>query len=195
MIKVIVGSMRSGKSKAIIRIINEKIAEGKSVKVFYPICASKEDNYIVSRSGLKHKAIPVIDPISIFSHIGNSDLIVIDEISFINNMDSSLDDDFLNLLDYCVSKDIDVVLAGLDLDYRGQSFPLVNKILAYADEVEKPLSLCDNCGNNNGRRTIKKVDDLLADIKLECENVLELEEGDVQYMSVCVKCYNKMYGR
>ena len=188
MITVITGSMKSGKSDYIINLIEELKQKNISPKVFYPKILEKESGYIVSRTGKKHKAIPLTDPINIYSFIGNSKYIIIDEFQFIDNLNTENKLDFLRFVDYCIDNDINLYLAGLDLDYRSHGFEIVKECLSIADRVEKLLSTCDYCGKNNGRRCVKYIDGKIAEFS---EEILEMESENVIYKSACAKCFNE----
>ena len=190
MIIAVVGSMKSRKSGYIIDIIKQYIDKGKRVKTFYPACLEKEEGYIISRNGTKSRAIPVSEPINMFAHIGKSDLIAIDEISFIDNCNEKQTKDFMDFLNLCIIKDIDVIVAGLDLDFRGKSFRIVGEILSFADKVEKLYSTCEICGSEYGRRCIRYVGNKPASLQ---DSVIQMESENISYKTVCTKCFNGIY--
>ena len=191
MITAVVGAMKSGKTEFLVKVIKKYLDKNKKVKTFYPAVLEKEEGYIISRNGTKSKAIPISQPISMFAHMGNTDLIVIDEISFIDNFNKIQTQDFMNFLNVCISKDIDVIVAGLDLDFRGQSFRIVGQVLSFADEVIKLKSKCEICGSEYGRRCIRYIGESPASLK---DSVLQMENSNTYYKTACTKCYNKIYG-
>lgn len=141
-IEIVVGPMYSGKSEELIRRIKRaKIAKQK-VQVFKPIIDdrySKSD--VVSHNGDKAEAICVASSAEILSLVdADTDVIAIDEIQFFD----------MEIVDVCkklADKNKRVVCAGLDMDFRGEPFGPVPKLLAMAEFVDKIQAICVVCGN------------------------------------------------
>ena len=184
--------MKSSKTKNLNEIIEEALLMNKNIVVSYPACCPKdEDNYIISRSGTKSRAIALTEVTSIYQHVKNGkiDILVIDEVQFLATNRDEIDD-FKFLMKYCEKNDIEVICAGLDMDFAESTFPILEWLLSYADEVIKLVSICDDCKCKNGRRSTRFIDGIIAD---KDRDSLELEDSNVSYKSLCVKCYNKYY--
>jgi thymidine kinase len=141
-IELIVGPMYSGKSEELIRRIRRaKIAKQK-IQVFKPEIDnrySKED--VVSHCGDKEDAIPVKVSNQIIELIDDDvQVIAIDEIQF-------FDENIVNVVNYLANKDKRIICAGLDMDFRGEPFGPIPKLMAVAEFVDKIQAICMKCGN------------------------------------------------
>jgi len=129
---MIVGPMFSGKSAELIRRVDLARRAQLAVRVFYPMRDTRSaERTISSRAGTRTEAIAVETSVEILGNVDSTvDLVAIDEASF---FDSGLATVARNLL----SLPCWVVIAGLDLDFRGDPFGPVPNLLALADHVEK----------------------------------------------------------
>ena len=140
-IEIITGPMYCGKSEELIRRINRvKIAKQK-IKVFKPIIDNRYDkNNVVSHNGKSIEAVSVDHPEEIFSKIDDSiDVVAIDEIQFFHP-------DVVEICEKLANNGIRVILAGLDRDFRGESFEPVPELMARAEYVDKLHAICVECG-------------------------------------------------
>ncbi len=140
-IEIITGPMYCGKSEELIRRINRvKIAKQK-IKVFKPIIDNRYDkNNVVSHNGKSIEAISVDHPEEIFNKIDDSiDVVAIDEIQFFHP-------DVVEICEKLANNGIRVILAGLDRDFRGESFEPVPELMARAEYVDKLHAICVECG-------------------------------------------------
>lgn len=145
-VEVICGSMYSGKSEELIRRVKRaKIARLK-VQVFKP----KVDNRygvvnVVSHGGEETEAFPVQDSGVLFTLVEEDTRVVaIDEAQF---FDSGLVDVCRRLADQGKR----VIVAGLDMDFRGQPFGPTPALMAMAEYVDKLQAICIKCGNPASR--------------------------------------------
>lgn len=141
-IELIIGPMYSGKSEELIRRIRRaKIAKQK-VQVFKPEIDnrySKED--VVSHCGDKEDAIPVAVSNQIIELIDEDvQVIAIDEIQF-------FDENIVKVVNYLADMDKRIICAGLDMDFRGEPFGPIPKLMAVAEFVDKIQAICMKCGN------------------------------------------------
>ncbi|NOQ50402.1 MAG: hypothetical protein GQ557_01890 [Mycoplasmataceae bacterium] len=190
MITVVTGPMRSGKSEFIIKLLNSNEFDNKNIRVFYPKIMEKENGFITSSDGSRYKAIPISDIINIYPFVVNTNIVVIDEFQFIDNLNYESRLDFFNFIEYCISNDINLILSGLDLDFRSQGFEIVKEVLCIADKVIKLNSNCDYCDSKLGRRCIRYVNNKVANHN---DEVIQMETEDIKYKTACVKCYKKIY--
>lgn len=141
-IEVVVGSMYSGKSEELIRRVRRaKIAKQK-VQVFKHSVDdrySKED--VVSHCGDKEEAIPVRDSKELMSCLEEDvKVVAIDEIQF-------FDAEIVEAAQQLATRGMRVICAGLDMDFKGEPFGPIPKLLAVAEFVDKIKAICVVCGN------------------------------------------------
>jgi len=138
---VVCGSMFAGKSEELIRRARRALFARKKVQVFKPVL---DDRYhatmVVTHMGVRHEAVPVASVEDLESKIEpDTDVIVIDEAQF---FDASLVELAVDLADH----GRDVVVGGLDQDFRRMPFGPMPALLAAADEVVKLRAICMRCG-------------------------------------------------
>jgi thymidine kinase len=142
-IEVITGSMFSGKSEELIRRLKRaKIAKQK-VQVFKP---SIDYRYsiveVVSHTGEKIEAIPIGDSKELLEKVDeDTDVVGVDEAQFFG-------EDIVDVLKQLINKGKRVVVAGLDMDFRGEPFGPMPRIMAIADDVLKLHAICTVCGED-----------------------------------------------
>lgn len=140
-IEVITGPMFAGKSEELIRRIRTLKYAKKNIVCFKP---SIDDRYsetsIASHAGGRYKAYPVKSIQDITDNLTDDvDVIAIDEIQFFG-------EEILPLLDELANSGKRVMCAGLDLDFRGEPFGIMPKLLAKAEFVTKLTAACKICG-------------------------------------------------
>lgn len=139
-LEIFSGPMKSGKSLALLhRVEKLKYMKGEKFLVFKPKLDTR-DLVMRSRFGsLSHECIFVNEhiPEEIFSYVENdTSLVAIDEIHFFG---SKIVPVVLELL----KQNKNVVVAGLDTDFRGEPFGSMPILLSLADEVHKLNGICD----------------------------------------------------
>ncbi|MDE2950264.1 MAG: thymidine kinase [Chloroflexota bacterium] len=146
-IEVICGSMFCGKTEELIRRVRRAIIAKQKIKVFKP---SLDDRYgiqnITSHTGQTVAALPVLDSSEIlqFANAGTT-VVAVDEAQF-------FDAGIVGVVQELVDKfNIRVIIAGLDLDFRGQPFGAMPQLLSIAEEVVKLHAICVVCGENASR--------------------------------------------
>lgn len=140
---VICGPMFSGKTEELIRRIRRAKYGKKEITIFkHSIDTRYEKKCIVSHAGDKLEAIMIHDPNNFFQFISHkTDLVAIDEIQFFSK-------DIIEIIMKMRNQGIDVIVAGLDLDFRGVPFGVMPYLLALADEVLKLKAICFKTGKN-----------------------------------------------
>ncbi|CCC58000.1 MULTISPECIES: thymidine kinase [Caloramator] len=141
-IEMIVGPMYSGKSEELIRRIKRAKIARQKVQVFKP---SIDNRYsiteVVSHNGDKEGAHSVENSTEILNLVSeDTDVIAIDEVQF-------FDDEIVEVCKKLADKGKRVICAGLDLDFRGEPFGPVPRLLAIAEFVDKIQAICVVCGN------------------------------------------------
>lgn len=140
-IEVISGCMFAGKTEELIRRINVLSYAKKNIVVFKPKIDNRySDSEIVSHSGAKVPCLVVEKAQDILKKIGDDvEVVAIDEVQF-------FDEDIIEVCEYLADKGIRVMVAGLDKDFRGESFGVMPELLTRAEFVTKLTAVCAKCG-------------------------------------------------
>jgi len=140
-IEVIAGPMFSGKSEELIRRVRRALIARQSVLVFKPRLDNRyHESHVVSHDGKQVAAIPVESAAEMAAHLDPlPQVVAVDEVQF-------LDRGLLSLVEGLAAKGVRVILAGLDLDFRGEPFGIMPELLARAEFVEKLSAICPRCG-------------------------------------------------
>lgn len=145
-IEVVCGSMFSGKTDELIRrLVRATIAKQK-VQVFKPsIDIRYAVEKIASHAGSQFDAIPVSSAAEINTKLDADTTVVgIDEAQF-------LDPGVAEVAQELADRGIRVLVAGLDMDFRGEPFGPMPLILAKAERVDKLHAICMVCGDEASR--------------------------------------------
>jgi thymidine kinase len=173
-IEVIAGSMFSGKTEELIRRLKRaKIARLK-VEIFKPAIDKRySDVEVVSHDENSIQSTPVESSGNIMLMTSDVDVIGIDEGQFFDN----------GLIDVCISladMGIRVIVAGLDMDFKGKPFGPIPGLMAVADHITKVHAICMRCGDvAQFSHRFSKADKLVL-----------LGEKD-EYEPLCRSCFTK----
>ncbi|MEX0636559.1 MAG: thymidine kinase [Ferruginibacter sp.] len=159
-IEVICGSMFSGKTEELIRRLKRVKIANLSVEIFKPAIDTRYDNInIVSHDTNAILSTPVENAQSILLYAQDVDVVGIDEAQF---FDAEIGD----VCEQLAMKGIRVIVAGLDMDYKGNPFGQMPVLLAKADYITKLHAICVKCGNIANisfRKTAKESQILLGE--------------------------------
>lgn len=174
LIEVIAGSMFSGKTEELIRRLKRaKIARLK-VEIFKPAIDTRYSvSEVVSHDENAILSTPVETSGNIILLAGDVDVIGVDEAQFFDN----------GLIDVCVSlanQGIRVIVAGLDMDFKGKPFGPIPGLMAVADHVTKVHAICMRCGD------VAQFSHRIS----KAEKLVLLGEKD-EYEPLCRSCYIK----
>lgn len=142
-IEVVCGSMFSGKTEELIRRLRRAKFANQRVEVFKPkIDTRYDETKVVSHDATAILARPVENSVKILelTEGSNINVIGIDEAQFFD----------LALTEVCEKlalRGIRVIVAGLDMDYRGVPFGPMPNLLAVAEYITKVHAICLHCGN------------------------------------------------
>ena len=173
-IEVICGSMFSGKTEELIRRLKRAKIARQKVEIFKPAVDKRySDDEVVSHDSNAIHSTPVDNSHSILLLTQDVDVVGIDEVQF-------FDDNIVNVCQQLANRGVRVICAGLDMDYLGNPFGPMPKLMAVAEYVTKVHAICVKCGNlaHHSHR-------LSASNKL-----VELGEKDT-YEPICRHCFNK----
>lgn len=150
-IEVICGSMFSGKTEELIRRLKRaKIAKQK-VEIFKPEIDNRYDqDAVVSHDYNQIHSTPVPASANIPLLINDEEVVGIDEAQF-------FDMELVGVCNRLANQGIRVIVAGLDMDFKGQPFGPIPALLATAEYVTKVHAICVRCGNlaNHSHRITK----------------------------------------
>jgi thymidine kinase len=136
-LELIVGPMFSGKTEELIRRVTRALIAKQQVQVFKPAIDDRYDHLaIASHGGRTLEAIPVADTAAMRANVrDDARVIAIDEVQF-------FDADVVPFAVELADRGIRVIVAGLDLDFRGEPFGAVPELLARAEFVDKLTAIC-----------------------------------------------------
>ena len=138
--------MFSGKTEELIRRVRRARIARQTVQVFKPDIDTRYSiERVTSHNGQDFEAIPVKNAQAILESLdADTTVIAIDEAQF-------FDDSIVSVTETLANRGKRVMLAGLDMDFRGEPFGPMPELLARADEVQKLHAICMVCGENASR--------------------------------------------
>ena len=173
-IEVICGSMFSGKTEELIRRLRRAQFARQKVEIFKPIVDTRyNEEMVVSHDENEIRSTPVPAAANIRLLADNCDVVGIDEAQF-------FDDEIISVCNDLANKGIRVVVAGLDMDFKGNPFGPMPNLMATAEYVTKVHAICVKCGNL-AHYTHRLSED---------EKLIVLGETDI-YEPLCRICYAK----
>jgi thymidine kinase len=144
-LEVICGPMFSGKTEELIRRLRRAQIARQRVVILKPSLDDRfGSDHLVSHSEQRIPSITVASSRDVLTHAGEADVIGIDEAQF-------LDEGIVETCEALADAGKRVIVAGLDLDYRGRPFEPVPQLLARAEYITKTLAICMVCGAPAGR--------------------------------------------
>jgi thymidine kinase len=140
-IEVIAGSMFSGKTEELIRRLKRAKIARQTVEIFKPdIDVRYSKTEVVSHDENSIQSTPVSNSANILLLSGNVDVIGIDEAQF-------FDKGLVDVVTKLANMGIRVIVAGLDMDFKGVPFGPIPELMAVADHITKVHAICVKCGN------------------------------------------------
>ena len=140
-IEVICGSMFSGKTEELIRRLKRATFAKQRVEILKPAIDTRySEQAVVSHDNNSIQSTPVDSSASILLFSSEIDVVGIDEAQF-------FDDGLINVCNELANRGIRVIIAGLDMDFKGIPFGPIPALCAIADEVTKVHAICVKCGN------------------------------------------------
>lgn len=173
-IEVICGSMFSGKTEELIRRLKRAQFARQKVEIFKPAIDIRYDEEgVVSHDMNSIACTPVENSGNILLLSSDIDVVGIDEAQFFDN----------GLIEVCnklANQGVRVIVAGLDMDFKGNPFGPIPGLCAIAENVTKVHAICMECGQlaNYSHRLIKN------------DKLVLLGEKE-EYQPLCRTCYNR----
>ena len=173
-IEVITGSMFSGKTEELIRRLKRAKIAKQQVEIFKPrIEVRYSEEEVVSHDENAIHSTPVDSSANISLLATGVEVVGIDEAQF-------FDDGLVQVCNQLANSGIRVIIAGLDMDYKGVPFGPIPGLMAIAEYVTKVHAICVRCGN------LANYTHRLS----EDEELIVLGETDI-YEPLCRICYAK----
>lgn len=174
-IEVIAGSMFSGKTEELIRRLKRANIAHQKVEIFKPKVDNRySEDKVVSHDANEIHSTPVSHSGEILTLAHNIEVIGIDEAQF-------FDMELIEVCNELASSGIRVIVAGLDMDFKGKPFGPIPGLLATAEYVTKVHAICMRCGN------LAQYSHRLSD----AEKQVVLGEKDI-YEPLCRVCYTRV---
>ena len=173
-IEVICGSMFSGKTEELIRRLNRARIAQQKVEIYKPMIDTRySEEDVVSHDSNSVASTPVESSQSILLMATEADVIGIDEAQF-------FDEGLIEVCNTLANRGKRIIIAGLDMDFKGVPFGPMPALCAIAEDVTKVHAICVRCGN-------------LAHVSHRIvEGDKQVMLGELQeYEPLCRHCYNK----
>ncbi len=173
-IEVVAGSMFSGKTEELIRRLKRAKIAKQRVEIYKPMIDVRySETEVISHDENSIRSTPVENSANILLLSNDVDVIGIDEAQF-------FDKGLIDVVAQLANMGIRVIIAGLDMDFKGVPFGPIPGLMAIADHVTKVHAICVRCGN------IAQFSHRLS----EKEQVVLLGEKDI-YEPLCRSCYRE----
>lgn len=179
-VEVVSGVMFSGKSEELIRRVRRVLIARKRIQVFK---SHLDDRYggvfrISSHDGSEVEAHPVTTSVQIAEQVTSDvQVVAIDEAQF-------LDDGVVSVVNDLADRGIRVIVAGTDMDFRGEPFGPMPLLFAIAERVDKLHAICVVCGDLATRNQR-----LLDGVPAPAEGPTIQVGGAESYEARCRKCH------
>ncbi len=140
-IEVICGSMFSGKTEELIRRLKRTKIANQKVEIFKPAVDKRyDDTKVVSHDANFILSTPIAHSSKLLELTDGVNVVGVDEAQF-------FDEDLVENCQKLALKGIRVIIAGLDMDFKGLPFGPVPQLLAVAEYITKVHAICQHCGN------------------------------------------------
>lgn len=140
-IEVVCGSMFSGKTEELLRRVNRARIARQRVEIYKPVIDTRySDDEVVSHDSNAVISTPVENSQAILLLSSEADVVGIDEAQF-------FDEGLVDVCNQLADAGKRVIIAGLDMDFKGNPFGPMPALCAIAEDVTKVHAICVRCGN------------------------------------------------
>lgn len=140
-IEVVCGSMFSGKTEELIRRMKRARFARQRVEIFKPALDTRYSHQeVVSHQGNAIQSTPIPHSSQLLFLASDIEVVGIDEAQF-------FDDELPNVVTTLANSGVRVIIAGLDLDFKGRPFGPMPQLLALAEYVTKVHAVCVKTGD------------------------------------------------
>ena len=180
-------TMNAGKSTSLLQSNHNYLESNLKTLLFLPKeISDKADSNIVSRIGLKAKAISIDNEFKFYEYVKNTEYknincIFVDEAQFLTK------EQVRNLSKISDKLDIPVMCYGIRTDFQGELFHGSSELLAIADNLNELKTICSECDK---KATMVVRLDKKGDVILEGEKILV--GGNEIYKTVCRKHFREL---
>ena len=145
-VEVITGSMFCGKTEETIRRLRRATIAKQKVQVFKPKIDNRfAEKKVTSHAGHNFDALPIDSAAQIREYLAaDTTVVAIDEAQF-------FDEEIIQVAQDLAEKGIRVIVAGLDMDFRGEPFGPMPALISKAENVDKLHAICVICGEDASR--------------------------------------------
>lgn len=167
--------MFSGKTEELIRRLKRAQFARLRVEIFKPAIDTRySEEDVVSHDSHAIPSTPIDSSASILLFASEVDVVGIDEAQF-------FDEGLVDVCNSLADNGVRVIVAGLDMDFRGRPFGPMPALCAIADEVSKVHAICVKCGElaTFSHRTVKNEKQVLLGETAE-------------YEPLCRACYRRV---
>ena len=143
---LITGPMFSGKTEELIRRLRRALCARRYVQVFkHALDTRSELTEIRTHNGVLHEAVAASTSDELLERVERTtDVVAVEEAQF-------FDEGIVAVCRHLADAGHNVIVAGLDMDFRGRPFGPMSALLAEADEVVKLRAICARCGRDASR--------------------------------------------
>ena len=139
-IEVVCGSMFSGKTEELIRRLRRAKFARQRVEIYKPAIDKRySEEEVVSHDSNAIMSTPIDSSAQILLLSSDIDVVGLDEAQF-------FDDGLVDVCNELANRGVRVIVAGLDMDYKGVPFGPIPALCAIADDVQKVHAICVKCG-------------------------------------------------
>ena len=180
-IEVVCGSMFSGKTEELIRRMKRAKFARQKVEIFKPSIDTRySEEDVVSHDQQHIPSTPVDSSAALLLLAGDIDVVGIDEAQF-------FDQGLVAVCNELANRGVRVIVAGLDMDFKGEPFGPIPALCAVADDVTKVHAICVKCGAlaylshrlvSNDRRVLLGEKDEYEPLCRECYRQAEGEKSE-----------------
>ena len=173
------GSMFSGKTSSLKKEVKRFMIAGYRTLAFKPTVDNRHpSSEIVShdKTFLSGILVDNIDQVLQQCEKNNPEVVAIDEVQFLGGKIEKIIEG-INLL---LSKNITVIIAGLDMDFSGKPFEIIKEMMPFADYLTKHHAVCTRCGTDAwvSHRKVKETERVVIG-------------ADNEYEPLCRICFQK----
>ena len=179
-VEVITGVMFSGKSEELLRRVRRAIIARREVQLFK---SHLDDRYggvgaVSSHDGKTVQAVPVSTSVEVAERVRPGvEVVAVDEVQF-------LDDGIVRVVNDLADRGIRVIVSGTDMDFRGEPFGPIPRLLAVAERIDKLHAICVVCGEDATRNQR-----LINGVPAPAEGPTIQVGGTEQYEARCRRCH------
>ena len=149
-LEVICGCMFAGKSTELLRLIDRAEHNKKKVVAIKPQLESYYHNFFITTHNGEKRAAQLISThernleATVLQLCKDADVVGLDDVHFYPQK-------MISIINKLINNGVTVIVAGLDLDFRAESFGIMPELMVRADRIKKLSAVCINCNHRKAR--------------------------------------------